>query len=50
MSADEPAIDTEQLPIPSERCGEVGQARGLVQGRLTEQAAAGREAGGADGR
>jgi hypothetical protein len=102
MSADEPAIDTEQLPIPAEgaddaflgglrrqacagllsrrprRAGErvsseassrvssfvnlrvadieasyrveVGQATGLVEGRLAEQAPAGREAGRADGR
>jgi hypothetical protein len=44
MSADEPAIDTEQLPI------ELGQATGLVEGRLAEQARAGRETGRADGR
>jgi hypothetical protein len=33
-----------------ERLIEVGQATGLVQGRLAEQAPAGREAGRADGR
>jgi hypothetical protein len=50
MGADEPAIDTEQLPIPTE---------GLLMTHFlavhdvwwpAEQAAAGREAGRADGR
>jgi hypothetical protein len=66
MSVDEPAIDTEQLPMTAPldrgaeiRCYvhdpdgyiiEVGQATGLVEGRLAEQAPAGREAGRADGR
>jgi hypothetical protein len=66
MSADEPAIDTEQLPMTAPldrgaeiRCYmrdpdgyliEVGQATGLVEGQLAEQAPAGGEAGRADER
>ena len=66
MSVDEPTIDTEQLPMtaPLDRGAEircsmrdpdgyliaVGQATGVVEARLAEQAPAGREVGRADGR
>jgi hypothetical protein len=65
MSADEPAIDTEQLPmtLPLGRGAEIrcymrdrdaypieAEATGLVEGRLAEEAPAGGGAGGTDGR
>jgi hypothetical protein len=54
MSTDEPAIETEQVPVtaPRDRGAEIRwQATGLVEGRLAEQApAAGREAARTDGR